>query len=168
MKVWALPSALTWARERSAIAHDDARRTPWRTNPYLGNDDTDGRACHQACSAADGPSPIVPQSTTGVQSPLRSVSASPRTGRGTLSDTSAPMAPNEASGRDDATLCGAYACLTNRCWAKLVRLSERPDQHELVDLQEKSLQAFIKAAGGTYGNNWRKPRLAKALLDWLE
>ena len=46
-------------------------------------------------------------------------------------------------------VCGTYARLTNNCWAKLVRLSERPDQRELVDLQEKSLQALIKAADGT-------------------
>ena len=133
MKVRALPSAPTWARERSAIAHDNERWTPWRTNPCLGNDDTDSRARHQASGAADGPSHVVPQSTTGVQSPLRSRAASPRTGRGALSDTSAPLAPHEASARDEATLCGAYARLTNRCWAKLVRLSERPDQPPRMD-----------------------------------
>ena len=84
---------------------------------------------------------------------MRSGAASPRTGRGARSDMSTPLAPNEVSARDEVTLCGTYARLTNRCWAKLVRLSERPDQRELVDLQEKLLQALIKATGGTYGND---------------
>ena len=65
-------------------------------------------------------------------------------------------------------MCGAYARLTPQCWAKLVRLSERPDERELLDLQAKSLQALVKAIGGTYGNDWRKPRLALRLLQWME
>ena len=65
-------------------------------------------------------------------------------------------------------MCSAYARLTQQCWAKLVRLSERPNERDLLDLQEKSLQALIKAVGGTYGNDRRKDRLAKRLMQWLE
>ena len=65
-------------------------------------------------------------------------------------------------------MCGAYARLTNRCWAKLVRLSERPEKQELLDLQEKSLHALIKAVGCTYGGDWRKPELAAVLLAWMK
>ena len=43
-------------------------------------------------------------------------------------------------------------------------VGERPDERDLLDLQEKSLQALVKAVSGTYGNDWRKPRLALRLL----
>ena len=168
MKVRELPSVPSWARDRGDPANDAERRQPRRTNIDNENGDTDGRARPTAQGAAGDPAAVADQSTTGARSPLRSRSASPRIAWGAPTDTSAPTAPNEAPAMDAEPLCGAYARLTNQCWANLVRLSERPDKRELVALQEKSLHALIKAAGGTYGNDWRKPRLAQSLLDWLE
>ena len=104
---------------------------------------------------------------TDTSSQLRSHSASPRVGRDDPNAHAGSTAHNEAPAEGDETMCGAYARLTNRCWAKLVQLSERPAKRELVDLQEKSLHALIKTVGATYGNDWRKPRLAKVLLDWM-
>ena len=65
-------------------------------------------------------------------------------------------------------MCGTYARLTKKCWARLVRLSDRPTERKLIDLQEKSLHALIKVVGKTYGNDWRKLELARPLLKWLE
>ena len=65
-------------------------------------------------------------------------------------------------------MCGAYERLMKKCWARLVRLSDRPTECELIDLQEKSLHALIKAVGKTYGSKWRKKELAQPLLKWLE
>ena len=65
-------------------------------------------------------------------------------------------------------MCGAYARLTNKCWARLVRLSERPSERELLALQEKSLQALLKTVGRTYGGDWRKPEFTQALMQWME
>lgn len=107
-------------------------------------------------------------SMTGTSSTLRSRSASPGVRCGVPNAHAKPNAHNEAPAEQEDAMCAMYTCLTNWCWAKLIRLSERPARRELVDLQEKSLHALIKVGGATYGNDWRKPRLAKVLLDWME
>ena len=122
---------------------------------------TDSSTAHgEARNSANAEAPLM----TGFPPPSRGRSASPRSAQGARN---APPAQLDAEGTDEA-ICGAYARLTNQCWAKLVRLSERPAERELLDLQEKSLHALIKAVGRTYGGDWRKPELAAVLLAWMK
>ena len=164
MKVRELPSAPLGARAPRGPATGTEDSSPGRENSPSGN----AAAGSNARGAADGPTNEGPPPTSGAPSPRRSRSVSPRVGRGAPSGPPELSAHPEAPTEDGDDMCGAYARLTKKCWAKLVRLSERPTERELVDLQEKSLHALLKAVGRTYGNDWRKPELAKLLLKWME
>ena len=45
-----------------------------------------------------------------------------------------PPAHPEAKAEEDEEMYGTYVLLTNRCWAKLIRLNKRLAKHTLVNL----------------------------------
>ena len=164
LKVRELPSAPLGARAPRDPATENANGLIGRVNPLAGNDagGSDERG------AADGPTTFGNPANSGARSLPRSRSASPRVGQGDLSGNPEPPAHSVAPPAESDERCGAYERLTKKCWARLVRLSDRPTERELIDLQEKSLHALIKAVGKTYGSKWRKQELARPLLKWLE
>ena len=164
MKVRELPSAPNGARASRGPDNAHARGPPGRANPSSGNVASGSTAQGNAESHATVEDP----SAMGARSPLRSRSVSPNVGRGAPSTNTELPARPETMAEDGDEMCGAYARLTNNCWARLVRLSERPSERELLALQEKSLQALIKAVGRTYGGDWRKPEFAQVLMQWME
>ena len=148
LKVRELPSAPTRARAPQGPATVNADGPPGRMNLLSGND----AGGSDDCGAADGPTTVGNPSTSGARNPPRSRPASPPVGQGAPSDnTELPLHP-EATEEERDKMCGAYERLTKKCWARLVRLSDRPTERELIDLQEKSLHALIKAVGKTYGS----------------
>ena len=164
MKVRELPSAPNGARAPRGPANVNDCGPTGRENPSAGNVETGSTAQRTADDNATTEDP----STMGARSPPRSRSVSPNVGRGAPSTNTAPPAPLETMEADGDAMCGAYERLTNNCWARLVRLSARPSEQELVALQEKSLQALLKAVGRTYSGDWRKPEYAQALMQWME
>ena len=163
LKVRELPSAPFGAGAPRATAPDNAHGPIGRGNPLAGTDagGSDERG------AADGPTMSGNSSPPGARSPPHRRPASPPVGPGARLGNYAPpphpMAPTEESDERSS----AYERLTKKCWARLVRLPDRPTERALLDLQEKSLQALIKAVGKTYGSTWRKKELAQPLLRWL-
>ena len=148
LKVRELPSAPTGARapQGSATVNDDG--PPGRVNPPSGND----AGGSDARGAADGPTTFGNPSNSGARSPPRSRSAPPPVGPGALPGDNELPAHHEAPTEESDEQCGAYVRLTKKCWARLVRLRDRPTERELMDLQENSLHALIKAVGKTYGS----------------
>ena len=164
LKVRELPSAPTGARAPQGSATVNDGGPPGRVNPPSGND----AGGSDARGAADGPTTFGNPPNSGARSPPRSRSAPPPVGPGALPGDNELPAHHEAPTEERDELCGAYARLTKKCWARLVRLRDRPTERELMDLQEHSLHALIKAVGKTYGSAWRKKELAQPLLKWLE
>ena len=169
LKIRELPSAPHGARETGNLADDDSTlrhsEAPFPSEGAGAQTHTDR---YPARDAVDNTAPDNEPPTTELPPPPRSRSVSPRADGGAPNANAAHQEHPAESEDDTLQMCGAYARLTPQCWAKLVRLSERPDERELLDLQAKSLQALVKAVGGTYGNDWRKPRLALRLLQWME
>ena len=128
MKIRELPPFPHRMRETGSNVDDDIQRSPERSNAMVRKDDADGQPNCTVRGAVNDPPLVRALPMTEAHSPLRSKSASPRVRRGALNVHFGPPAHNEVPAEKEDTMCNAYAYLTNRCWVKLIRFSERLDQ----------------------------------------